>query len=689
MRKEFAPLALAALCLAPSPARAGDGATLRAMIETVRIDSPSISPDGRLAVWREIRPSIDHNDYRLAWFFSPVDGSAGPRRMADAGQPMWLNGTMLANPPVWTADSRALLFRKQEEGQVQVWRVDIDASEARQLSHEPGNVRNLVSLDGGRRIAITTGPARADIVAAEKAERDQGTLIDDSVDPQRPLYRGDWIDGRWATGRLRGAWFEQGGILPARPPLLQILDIDTGETSEPSSIDRQHFAPPAKAFDRLGDLYVIERDPSGDARGIAVTLGKGSQYSLAVIGDAGKVIARCAAPVCSGPPIRSVKWQGKENALILETRNDAGDTVLWRWSVADGAMRQIATSPNTLNGGDFEQGCATSDGTFLCVEGGANQPTRLVSIAIADGSRRVLAEPNRHVDPAEPQFDRLNWTDGKGHAFTGFLALPVKRARPVPLFITYYSCSGYLRGGLGEEFPLRDLARAGIAALCINRYPGKLGIGGNVDAYRIAASSIATEIDRLAREGLIDRQRVGMGGVSFGGEVAVWLAMHTRLLRAVSVANVMVSPTYYWLNTVKGRDVRKALLTGWGLGNPDTDRTHWRDVSPAFNTDRIVAPLLMQVPEQEYRPNVELLARLQAAGKPVELWAFPSEMHLKWQPRHQLAANLRNLDWFRYWLTGTIDPDPAKAEQYARWRAYGSPNQARAQASVSAKGKSR
>lgn len=97
----------------------------------------------------------------------------------------------------------------------------------------------------------------------------------------------------------------------------------------------------------------------------------------------------------------------------------------------------------------------------------------------------------------------------------------------------------------------------------------------------------------------------------------------------------------------------------------------------------------MQVPEQEYRSNVELLSRLQRAGKPAELWAFPQEMHIKWQPRHQLAANERNLDWFRFWLAGEVDPDPAKAAQYVRWRGYGSSSQARTQASVSIKGKSR
>lgn len=33
------------------------------------------------------------------------------------------------------------------------------------------------------------------------------------------------------------------------------------------------------------------------------------------------------------------------------------------------------------------------------------------------------------------------------------------------------------------------------------------------------------------------------------------------------------------------------------------------------------------------------------------------------------TAYERNLDWFRYWLQGYEDPNPAKAEQYKHWEA--------------------
>jgi hypothetical protein len=34
----------------------------------------------------------------------------------------------------------------------------------------------------------------------------------------------------------------------------------------------------------------------------------------------------------------------------------------------------------------------------------------------------------------------------------------------------------------------------------------------------------------------------------------------------------------------------------------------------------------------------------------------------------RLASQGGSVDWFRFWLKGEEDPDPAKAEQYKRWR---------------------
>ncbi|MEO0031790.1 MAG: hypothetical protein RIS94_1548 [Pseudomonadota bacterium] len=668
--RRLSALLVLALALAPLAAHAAGGAGIRPSIEMTRIDSPSLSPDGHWALWREFRASIDRNDYDARWMIAPSDGSAAPRQLADAGEMSWLNGSPVQNRPVWVPGSDEVLFRKTDHGEVQVWRARADGTSVHVATQEDGNVRDIVPIDGGARFLLALGPARSRITRAEQAEYDSGTLIDASVDPQRPLYHGDWIDGRWASGRLRGFWFEQGGILPPAPPVLRVFDPASGAVRDAVAQEQALYAPPVKGFDRLGDWFVSDREPSGDARGVAVVLVKGMETRLAVVDAGGHELAHCSAVACSGVRIRAVRWIGSEHALLFETRASGAGSTLARWNISDGSVRVLATGEGMLNGSDDGAACATSDKTLLCIASDANEPPRVVAIDADTGGQRGLADPNTDLRQVAPRFERLAWRDAHGRAFTGYLAMPEGRSGPVPLIVNYYACSGYIRGGLGDEYPLRDFGSAGIAALCINRYPATPGVGGNVEAYRIAADGIAAAIDLLARDGRVDRTRVGMGGVSFGGEVAVWLAIHTRLLHAVSVANVMATPTYYWLNAVKGREVPAVLKAAWGLGDPDRDRKNWRLVSPSMNTDRITIPFLMQVPEQEYRPNVDLLARLQVAGRPAELWAFPDEMHIKWQPRHQFAANARNFDWFRFWLAGEADANPAKADQYARWRQW-------------------
>lgn len=63
-------------------------------------------------------------------------------------------------------------------------------------------------------------------------------------------------------------------------------------------------------------------------------------------------------------------------------------------------------------------------------------------------------------------------------------------------------------------------------------------------------------------------------------------------------------------------------------------------------------PLLMQQSDDELRGAVSSYTALEQAGKPVALYVFPNEHHVKWQPAHRLAAYERNLRWFDFWLLG-------------------------------------
>jgi len=209
---------------------------------------------------------------------------------------------------------------------------------------------------------------------------------------------------------------------------------------------------------------------------------------------------------------------------------------------------------------------------------------------------------------------------------------------------------------------------AGFAVVCLTYGPMKTGDTA-IDNYEEAQASIEAVVSTLDRRGLIDPRRVGMGGLSFGSEVTMWMAMNTRLLAAAAIASPQPSPSGFWQAAIRGRDAPEQYRTRWKAGSPDEDPEGWRRISPELNVPRIKAPLLMQLPEQEIASAMQFYARMTNTTTPVELYAFPNESHLKLQPRHRYAVYRRNLDWFRYWLQGYRDSDPATDAQYRRWDA--------------------
>lgn len=605
----------------------------RELVEMTDFSGLAASPDGRWLLYRRERPSTVSGRIETGWYIVATDGASPPRPVGDGGPASW-NGTGLVEPGAarWAPDSEHFYVRATIGGATGLWEGSTDGAFEPYLVGDADIERFAVSAAGV--LIYETGPSRAAIERAEDAERDHGILVNERVDLAQTLFRGAMIAGRPASQRLNGDWFDREALLAKAPRRVQARLLAT-DVDRPATADESDMLTPAQP------ALPEKAERAATAQGICAKAERCDS-------DSG---ARLWTHAALG---------GGRFALTTRDRHIRNNALIW--DPATG-LRPLITTDGLLGGGGENTPCAGTRAALFCVAEDAATPPHLLRIALVDGATQVLDKPNDLPDRDDLLTEAIEWRVGGSRA-SGWLVRPKIPGR-LPLFVTYYRCAGYLRGGLGNEWPLRALAQSGIAALCINQLPASDATGEA--RYELGLAAVQAAIAELDRRGIADPVRIGMGGLSFGSEVAMWTATHSKLLKAVSIASVQAEPAYYWFNAGAGRDFfRQNLEKVWGLGPPDTDLEDWRRRSPSLQVDRIDAPVLMQLPEQEARQSPELQARLTAAGKG-ELHVFPFAPHIKVEPRQKYAVYRRNLDWFRYWLQGHIDPDPSKADQYARW----------------------
>jgi hypothetical protein len=93
------------------------------------------------------------------------------------------------------------------------------------------------------------------------------------------------------------------------------------------------------------------------------------------------------------------------------------------------------------------------------------------------------------------------------------------------------------------------------------------------------------------------------------------------------------------------------------------------EAAPGFNLNRVQTPLLIQaITAPSILEEWEIYASLRLQRKPVEMIYIPDGQHILQKPLERLASQQSDVDWFRFWLQDYEDPDPAKVEQYLRWR---------------------
>jgi len=305
------------------------------------------------------------------------------------------------------------------------------------------------------------------------------------------------------------------------------------------------------------------------------------------------------------------------------------------------------------------------NGIEIAVKEGLNQPPVLV--ASKGENTRVVLDPN-------PQFKSVDlgqakvfiWKDEKGREWEGGLYLPegFQKDRRYPLVIQTHGFSESVfrpSGSFPTAFAARELAVAGIAVLQIGGSKNCPSSGPDEASCAVAGYEAAAR--QLAADGVADLQNVGYIGFShtcwYGMEILTngSLPLKTALL----ADGVQASYFEFVLDGIDFKDEIGAKPFGAGLET-------WIKRSPGFHVDRIKAPLLIAVEKDAAISMWQPYAGLRYLKKPVELDLVNTDEHVITNPVERMASQGLSVDWFRFWLQGYEDPDPAKLDQYKRWR---------------------
>lgn len=410
--------------------------------------------------------------------------------------------------------------------------------------------------------------------------------------------------------------------------------------------------------------------------------------------DTGRV-ETCRHAECEGI-IERVWWESRTQQIYFWKHEGINDTAQAIYAL-DPTLGKI-TRIIARNDEDWSKCQPVQAGRVLCARETKSEPPHLALLHLHEGSVTAFIDLNPEFARIRlGRIERLEWDtpsfswSGRGSPLNGvyparaygYVMYPPNfdAHRRYPLFVDPYTANGF-EASAGGEHPLHVYAANNMIVLNTafpvpNDVIARLGPGYMGKLYNselsyphlsMYAQSTFDAIDLLIKRGFIDSSRIGIGGVSHGTFVPLYMVQMQDRFAAVSVSSPTWGPHEYYWGTARLRRRDPDEYTEWRPRPEGAGADFWNGIDLAMHTPAIEAPILMNVPDFEIYALLRLMRHMEDSRLPFDTYVFTDETHFKHQPAHLYAIMQRNVDWFRYWLQDVEDPSPLKADQYASWR---------------------
>jgi dipeptidyl aminopeptidase/acylaminoacyl peptidase len=638
----------------PAQAPARRSFTSEDIYRVQALSDPQVSPDGLWVAYVVTTSDRDADEQRSAIWMTSWDGTQQLALTAAASD---------TDKPRWSPDGRYLSFLTLPGGsdKLQLMLLDRRGGEPRQLTTVTGDIRDYAWSPDGRRVAVamdqpgeSSKPPKPIVIDAAYFKHDEDGYRGNGR--QRHVYlldveskRLDSLTGDSHFNDDLPAWSPDGG---------RILFTRTRELGSDQ--------------DGRSDIDVIDAKAGAIARTLARPYAPNAQR-LAWSPD-GKLITYLqglqpklnaymqdhlvAMPAAGGEPreltgkldraVSSYAFSG-ERAITIAVEDD-GVTYPARLDADSGAITREAPA------GPFVVSSLSSQAGHTALLR-ADDNSLAEVYALEDGRLRKLTTHNDSF-LAELQLGAVDDIRFKSRDGTDIHALLVKPPSYVPgrKYPTLLWIHGGPNGGDehalvvdGYQFEHQLFAAKGYVVLRVN-YRGGSGRGAAYAQAIVAdwghkeVEDLLAGVDYLVGRGIADRDRLAIGGWSYGGILTDYtIATDHRFKAAISGAGSANQLSMYGVD-------QYALQYDNELGPPWRNTALWLKVSyPFFHADRIHTPTLFLGGEKDFNVPVsggeQMYQALRTLGVPAQLVVYPEQHHVFTRPSFVKDLEERMADW--------------------------------------------
>lgn len=627
-----------------------------------------ISPDGSRVAFVRTQLDEEKDEYLSTIWVAPADGGE-PRQFT--------YGAKRDTTPRWSPDGRLLAFLSERDGKKrQLYVMPVDGGEPHRLTDLKQPVEEIAWSPDSTRIALTSRIAPEEPDEKEK-EKSKPARVITSL-----RYKAN--DGGFTYDKRRHVFVVS--VEGGEP--VQVTDGDWDDSAPVWSPDGTQIAFASarheeRDYDQVSDIWAVSAE-GGEPRRVTPGRGPsanpawspdgatiayaGNEYAL----DMGRNTDIFVIPVAGGEPRNLTKeldrscapFSGNIGPLwapdgrwIYFGVEDQGDVPVYRVPAAGDAAERVLGGERWLMSLSI-----AADGSRVAFSSSDPTHPAEVGVANADGTdeRRItgindaLTEEIAFQKPERFQYDR------DGFTIDGWVIKPANY-EPGKRYPALLNVHGGPATQYGHTFfdEFQVYASAGYAVIFTNPR-GSQGYGESFTRAVRADwgggdyEDVIMGVDEaLKRFDLIDPDRLGVMGGSYGGFMTSWVVGHTDRFKA-ACSERAVNNTY----TLFGTSDIGSFFSETQAGVQPWEEMQWFiDHSPLTYAKNITTPLLIMHAENDLRCPMEqaeqLFTVLKKLRREVLFVRFPDETHemsRSGRPRHRRDRFTFILDWFEKYL---------------------------------------